>query len=418
MQDALCEQRQAAAKITCAALQIKRVKYKIDTAISYLDAKEVGYSNLNECAVILNNQDNPRTFAQQKEDDLIIYTDGSFREVRPGLYQYRFMLNKEQKSVYGKTDAECYKKRHDYNPKRIQKDNGKLCKYSKYNVWLEFWKLNYKKGNVDADYYDNICRYIKNYIKDSIGKNPLNKITSMHVQAFLAGIESDNTRTKVAAVLSESLRAANEARLLLFNPYQGIKIKKMPNKKLGALTHQQQLDLLKLVADNKELSDIITILLLTGLRQGELLALTRDDVDLTGGKIIVSKSQKKRKREIKGPKTQAGYRTVPISKEVIEILKKRKTYRLFEYNLDYIGKKLSKAIKAIGTDYAGNILRHTFITNAYELEFPPYIVKCIAGHDKIDNAQPYLALRRAEDFIETLVVKYMRGIKALFVKVA
>lgn len=57
----------------------------------------------------------------------------------------------------------------------------------------------------------------------------------------------------------------------------------------------------------------------------------------------------------------------------------------------------------------------TFITNAYELEFPPYVVQRLVGHSKIEQAQTYLALRKSSEFIETEFVAYMRELKKTYV---
>ena len=60
--------------------------------------------------------------------------------------------------------------------------------------------------------------------------------------------------------------------------------------------------------------------LYTGLRPGELRALTVNDVDLTARTITVSKSIDARSGVTKPPKTESGQRVVPIHPELAPLL--------------------------------------------------------------------------------------------------
>lgn len=67
----------------------------------------------------------------------------------------------------------------------------------------------------------------------------------------------------------------------------------------------------------------IYILLYTGMRRGEVLALTKNDIDKNGMSITVDKSLvfKVNQSEIKlNPKTKAGIRTIPILEPLKNIL--------------------------------------------------------------------------------------------------
>jgi len=58
----------------------------------------------------------------------------------------------------------------------------------------------------------------------------------------------------------------------------------------------------------------------TGLRMGEQLALTWDDIDLTTGHVTVNKSLKQ-DRSVGPPKTLAGYRTVNLNPQLVDDLR-------------------------------------------------------------------------------------------------
>ena len=89
--------------------------------------------------------------------------------------------------------------------------------------------------------------------------------------------------------------------------------------------------------------------------------------------------------------------------------------RIFGYEGSYTPRYFGKIFRGMGLNYSGHILRHAFITNCYELGFPPYMVKRWVGHARVEQADVYLALRKPSEFVETEIVAYMRLLKRLTV---
>jgi integrase len=89
------------------------------------------------------------------------------------------------------------------------------------------------------------------------------------------------------------------------------------------LTREQAATLLK-AAERRPLMRTLTMLgVATGARLGELLALTWPDVDLEASTLRIGRSRRivNRRMQVKGPKTEAGYRTVVLGPTTVAALK-------------------------------------------------------------------------------------------------
>ena len=85
-------------------------------------------------------------------------------------------------------------------------------------------------------------------------------------------------------------------------------------------------------AKDDRLGALWHLLALTGLRRGEALALTWDDVDLEGGSLSVRRALIPNGREVivSEPKTAQGRRVVAVDAQTIEILKGQAARQLVE----------------------------------------------------------------------------------------
>ena len=383
---------------------------------------------------------------------IIQYSDGTFRTVRKsGLLQYRFMVNGRQESVYGVTKEDCWQKRYKFaktntgyhkdtapaskNPlvKEILNDKMRLSSYSAkaraffesqivtiesvteettYRDWASRWLLS-KLPKIEPEYFSAIVGYLIIDIFPKWGRIKLKDFHMLELQDFINGIPMPNKRGKVAAVFSESLRFAKVNRILNYDPYEGLTYNKERKKLKGALSHRNQM-LICCEIRHQKLFAFAMILLLTGMRPGEVLALSPSNFDFDKKEIEVTQSYSRYRKEIKGPKTNAGYRRVPFEDYLMQFVNPflDTDGRIFEeFENDYISIYFSKTFKAAGIEGTAYIFRHTFVTNAYEIGVPPYVVQRWVGHSKQEQDDAYLALRDSREFIETPIVKYMRLLK-------
>jgi integrase len=162
---------------------------------------------------------------------------------------------------------------------------------------------------------------------------------------------------------------------------------------------------------------------MTGLRQGELLALRWRDVDWTAGKIHV------RRNYVRGhwvtPKSRRGSRSVPLADQVADELRRhfeRSAYRadddlVFAHPqkgtvLDHsdLGRRFKKALSAAGgRPIRFHDLRHTFGTRMAAEGAAPRKLQEWMGHADLKTTQIYTDYEPSDDERE-LVGKAFSGV--------
>lgn len=151
----------------------------------------------------------------------------------------------------------------------------------------------------------------------------------------------------------------------------------------AALTREQQAALVEYVKGRSY--DLITrFLLATGLRIGEALALTK--ADIRDGRVYVSKNLVRiNKQDIvqDAPKTAAGNRAVPISRELEAELLAQPGNRLFTSRQDAVARNFRTVSAKLGFHVSAHILRHTYATRLEEAGVPAKVAQYLMGHATI-----------------------------------
>lgn len=202
--------------------------------------------------------------------------------------------------------------------------------------WLEDIKLtktfqtykNYKNG------YNNFVKFLdENNIDPTISK-----IEPKHIQAFFNHSfklgRSISTVKAYQKALNVLFKTAEKDEIIGKNPLKGTKVEAPQTIKQKEKLREMEDDFIKSYEINTFLDyfkndfDLYAILvtdIYTGLRRGELLGLTWDNVDFKNKRIYVKQSLKYNNKIVMGAlKTEASYRPLKINNEVINILKKVK----------------------------------------------------------------------------------------------
>lgn len=149
--------------------------------------------------------------------------------------------------------------------------------------------------------------------------------------------------------------------------------------------------------DNKALSAVcFRLLFYSGMREGELLALTLNDFDFKANTINISKSYARLngKDLIQTPKTPKSKRVITMPPEIMELVRDYAS-RLYDYSPDsrlfpitksYLAKEIERGSKAANIKKIRvHDLRHSHASLLIELGFSPLLISERLGHENIET---------------------------------
>lgn len=273
---------------------------------------------------------------------------------------------------------------------------------------IDLWKKD-KKQYVKKSTYSAYVLLVENHLLPYFGNKE--EVKEADVQDFVfkkleQGL-SQKTIKDILIVLKMILRFGVKHKYL---DYCEIDIKfptQRDNEKLDVLNRSSQRKIMDYIEKNFTFKNLgIYVCLCTGLRIGELCALTWDDIDVDNGVIyvrrtiqriyIVDEGVKRTELIIDTPKTKNSIRDIPMTTDLLRILKPLKKVVNKEYFVltndekpteprtyrNYY-KRLMKKLEIPDLKFHG--LRHSFATRCIEGKCDYKTVSVILGHSNIST---------------------------------
>jgi integrase len=230
---------------------------------------------------------------------------------------------RKRKTVYGATKREVMDKldrlRGDARAGNLP-DAGKLTVGQLLDRWLQS-----AKPRMGVRTYEERQKTIANHVRPRLGAVRLERLTALHVESFYADLRNDGVGPwavrHAANALGTALNHACRLKLIARNPAAAVPKPAEPKREMLCLTQEQARHLLA-TSRGRAVGPLLAVALGSGCRQGEILALAWEDIDLRKGSLNVRRclSETRQGFILKEPKTAAGRRTVTLPDFAVEAL--------------------------------------------------------------------------------------------------
>lgn len=346
------------------------------------------------------------------------------RQKSNGTYSARYVDRfGNRKEIYDKNLAQLKRKLNtaiydDRNGNSVIENSVTLSQW--FQNWIEVHKYKVIRNNTKM-YYTQV---FKKHIEPTLGKKKLKDITQLNIKTLLKELDQSGyqyeTKNKVRIMLLDMFDKAMIDNYVLKNPCKGIKVARDEKREMRVFTKEEQAEFFD-CCKGTFYDNLFVVALSTGLRQGEICALTWNDIDLDKKEISVTKTllyQKlegdtKKEFHFNPPKTKTSKRIIPISKQCEIALKKQFIQRnnimakknakplegfedlLFttKYGTPICDQIMIDAIKRIVDEinlsrdeleqfemFTPHCFRHTFATRCFEAGIQPKTVQSYLGH--------------------------------------
>ena len=324
-----------------------------------------------------------------------------------GRFEGRIQLGRDENgtrkyvSFFGRTREEVNKKMNEYRKKSVDFQSTALTLVEVFESWKRRISFKLKESTL-ANYAMKAYKHLFPYFD----KKSLSEITSDDIYAFiekkLASGLSNRYVSDILTLLKCLFKYAAKT-LHIANPMDDVDFKREKTPEIRLLDADEETRLGRFLAENPSRTAMGIILCkATGLRIGELCALTWGDIDLekriltvrhTIQRIQVRNGSRKTKIIMTEPKSESSKRSIPIPEFLVKILKeycgKSKEFVLSgtekpvePRTMQNRFAKILKNAKLPSVHF--HALRHMFATKCIQLGFDMKTLSELLGHSGVE----------------------------------
>lgn len=235
------------------------------------------------------------------------------------------------------------------------------------------------------------------HINEELADVELQKLTPIAVQAYINTAEmTDGMKDRVVKLLCRASKKAIATGLVEKDFMAGVEVLKPEPKEVEIFSPDELNIIMETIDSDARLRRhhlLVSVAIASGCRMGEILALTPQDLDGDAIKINKSLVEVKGVAKLQPPKTRAGYRRIPLPKNIMaelyqaayalesgEIIKNAKGKPCLSTNID---KSWKRILNKAGIPYRKfHCLRHTHASMLLAAGVPILEVSKRLGHSR------------------------------------
>lgn len=375
--------------------------------------------NLKNGGILIMERKNKKTKSVGNGEGSLYYSE----TLKCWIYQY--VYNGKRKTLKQRKNEQSREFKKRVTNLKSSLDNGNYVENNKDTLFMileRFIEQKNKDGMTSDRSYlrdkDTLNQIIKT-CSDWINK-PVQKVTVENIEDSKENMRkySSSTIDKIWILLRKGFKIAYSRRKISYNIMEDETLTKPLSLKapkfIKALSKVEENRLIKILTSTEhKYNEILLLQLYTGMRIGEVLALSKDCIDLKNNTITVYRTITRDKHDkiVLGKHTKTydkktgidkGKRTFPMQDNVKEIIKKLYSDKLanmhnllfWDYNKNFFitDGEVNSYLSRLNNEYeildnknetlSTHRLRHTFVTRCQERGLRLPVIQKLVGHTK------------------------------------